>query len=52
MEAELAAKSPIGRLLEPADIVPLVLLFASPLSAGTTGQSIVVDGGALRTVAY
>ena len=52
VEAELAAKSPIGRLLEPADIVPLVLLFASPLSAGTTGQSIVVDGGALRTVAY
>jgi NAD(P)-dependent dehydrogenase (short-subunit alcohol dehydrogenase family) len=51
-EAQIAALNPIGRVLEPADVTPLVLLLASPLSAATTGQAIAVDGGALRGVTY
>lgn len=34
------------------DIAPLVLLLASPLSAAITDQSITIDGGALRSIAY
>lgn len=49
-EAQIAANYPIGRMVEPADIAPMVLLLASPLSAATTGQSITIDGGALRNV--
>lgn len=51
-EALMAAQIPIGRILEPSDITPLVLLLASPLSGATTGQAIAVDGGALRGVTY
>ena len=51
-EAEIAAQFPIGRVVEPEDIAPLVLLLASPLAAAITGQSITVDGGALRGIAY
>lgn len=50
-EARLVAQSPIGRLLEAADVVPVALLLSSPLSAGITGQALAV-GGALRVVAY
>jgi len=51
-EASIAAQFPIGRVVEPEDIAPLVLLLASPLAAAITGQSITVDGGALRGIAY
>jgi len=51
-EAAIAAQFPIGRIVEPEDIAPLVLLLASPLAAAITGQSITVDGGALRGIAY
>jgi NAD(P)-dependent dehydrogenase (short-subunit alcohol dehydrogenase family) len=51
-DRQIAAQMPIGRMLEPSDVTPLVLLLASPLSAGTTGQAIAVDGGALRGVTY
>jgi len=51
-EAQIAAQNPIGRVLEPGDVTPLVLLLASSLSAATTGQAIAVDGGALRGVNY
>ena len=51
-EAQIALQNPIGRVLEPGDVTPLVLLLASPLSGGMTGQSIAVDGGALRGVNY
>ena len=51
-ECQIAAQMPIGRVLEPSDVTPLVLLLASPLSAGMTGQSIAVDGGALRGITY
>jgi len=53
-EAEklMAARIPIGRILEPGDVTPLVLLLASPLSGATTGQAIAVDGGALPGICY
>lgn len=51
-EVQMAAQIPIGRILEPSDVTPLVLLLASPLSGATTGQAIAVDGGALRGVTY
>jgi len=52
IEAAIAANFPIGRMIEPEDIVPFVLLLASPLSSAVTGQSITVDGGALRGIMY
>ena len=51
-ERQLAAFIPLGRIIEPSDITPLVLLLCSPLTAATTGQSITVDGGALTGVSY
>jgi 3-oxoacyl-[acyl-carrier protein] reductase len=51
-ERQLAAFIPLGRIIEPSDITPLVLLLSSPLTAATTGQSITVDGGALTGVSY
>jgi len=52
LEAETASHVPIGRIVEPKDIVPLVLLLASPLAAGITAQAIAVDGGAARGIQY
>jgi 3-oxoacyl-[acyl-carrier protein] reductase len=51
-EARLAKRIPIGRIVEPADIIPIVLLLSSQISAGITGQAIAVDGGALAMVSY
>lgn len=51
-EKQMAARIPIGRILEPGDVTPLVLLLASPLSGATTGQAIAVDGGALQGIFY
>ncbi len=39
---------PAGRLGDPQELAALAVFLASPLSAYTTGQSIAVDGGALR----
>ena len=52
VEAEAASHFPIGRVVEPADIVPLVLLLASPRAGGITGQAIAVDGGSSRSIMY
>ena len=52
VEAETASHIPIGRIVEPGDIVPLVLLLSSPLAGGITGQAIAVDGGASRAIMY
>jgi 3-oxoacyl-[acyl-carrier protein] reductase len=51
-EASFAADFPIGRVVEPRDIAPLVLFLASPHASAITGQAIAVDGGAVRWVAY
>lgn len=44
-EAVAAAKVPLGRVGEPADVVGAVLFFASRLAAYITGQTLLVDGG-------
>jgi len=46
-EAAIAAKIPLGRYGQPADHAGAVLFFASDLSDWITGQTLVVDGGAL-----
>lgn len=51
-EADIARGFPIGRVVEPADITPMVLLLSSPLSGAITGQTIAVDGGAVRGITY
>ncbi|MCK2128214.1 SDR family oxidoreductase [Thauera aromatica] len=45
--AALARSIPLGRLGEPEDIAAAMLFLASPRAAYITGQTIVVDGGAL-----
>lgn len=42
---KILAQYPLRRLGRPADIVPMVLLLASPLSSWTTGQVVSVNGG-------
>lgn len=51
-EASIAANFPIGRIVEPGDIAPLVIFLASAQAAAITGQAIAVDGGATPAVAY
>jgi 3-oxoacyl-[acyl-carrier protein] reductase len=41
----ILAQYPLGRLGRPEDVVPMILLLASPLSSWTTGQVISVNGG-------
>ncbi|HZQ79817.1 MAG TPA: SDR family oxidoreductase [Acidimicrobiia bacterium] len=42
---KILAQYPLRRLGTPADVTPLVVLLASPLSGWTTGQVISVNGG-------
>ena len=51
-EASFAAQFPIGRIVEPADIAPMVLFLASPHASAVTGQSIAVDGGSTPGTYY
>jgi len=51
-EADFAANFPIGRIVEPSDIAPMVLFLASPGAAAVTGQAIAVDGGSTQMVVY
>lgn len=51
-EASFAAAFPIGRMVEPRDIAPLVLFLASMQAGAITGQAIAVDGGATPSVIY
>ncbi|MGQ0575016.1 MAG: SDR family NAD(P)-dependent oxidoreductase [Pseudonocardia sp.] len=43
--AKILTQYPLRRLGRPDDIVPMVLLLASPLSSWTTGQVVSVNGG-------
>ena len=42
---KILAQYPLRRLGHPDDVVPMVLLLASPLSSWTTGQVVSVNGG-------
>jgi glucose 1-dehydrogenase len=44
---EIIAKQPIQRLGQPSDIAELALLLASSRASYLTGQTVIVDGGAL-----
>lgn len=43
--ARIAKMYPLGRVGVPADVPPMVLLLASPLSGWITGQTVSVNGG-------
>jgi 3-oxoacyl-[acyl-carrier protein] reductase len=51
-EAVFLKQIPLGRMIEPSDVTPLVLFLSSPLAGAITGQALAVDGGALRGVNY
>jgi NAD(P)-dependent dehydrogenase (short-subunit alcohol dehydrogenase family) len=51
-EARFAADFPIGRIVEPSDIAPMVLFLASRHASAITGQSIAVDGGSTPGIYY
>lgn len=51
-EASMATGVPIGRMITPDDIAPLVLFLASNQASALTGQTIAVDGGATPTIVY
>ena len=42
---KILAQYPLRRLGRPDDVIPMVLLRASPLSSWTTGQVIPINGG-------
>lgn len=46
-EAQAAAESPLGRIVEPADVASLVYYLASDEAGAITGQAFDVDGGML-----
>jgi NAD(P)-dependent dehydrogenase (short-subunit alcohol dehydrogenase family) len=46
-EAGIIARTPLGRIATPEDMVGPALFLASPLSDFVTGQILVVDGGAM-----
>ncbi|CAI2526404.1 SDR family oxidoreductase [Serratia liquefaciens] len=48
----IAAAVPLGRLGEPEDIAAAMVFLASPAAAYMTGQTLVVDGGALLPEAH
>lgn len=48
----LKRRIPLGRLLRPADVVPLILMLASSEAAMITGATFVVDGGLSATFDY
>jgi NAD(P)-dependent dehydrogenase (short-subunit alcohol dehydrogenase family) len=51
-EAKTVATIPIKRAIEPSDIAPLVLFFASERVGAITGQAVAVDGGRNPSVIY
>lgn len=46
-EASIVKRTPLGRIATPEDMVGPALFLASPLSDFVTGQTLVVDGGAM-----
>ncbi len=50
--ARLEARQPLGRLMVPGDIAPVVAFLAGPGSIGMNGANVVVDGGLTATFDY
>jgi len=46
-EAQLLARVPIGRLVQPAEVAELCAYLVTPLAASVTGQAYTIDGGLL-----
>ena len=51
-EKTFVADFPIGRIVEPDDIAPMILFLASPHASALTGQAISIDGGSIPGVFY
>lgn len=51
-EAAFVSEFPIGRLVEPSDIAPLVVFLASAQASAITGEAIAVDGGSVPAISY
>lgn len=51
-EAGFIKQFPIGRLVEPKDIAPMVLFLASHHASAITGQSLAIDGGSTPGIFY
>ena len=51
-EASFVKQFPIGRIVEPKDIAPMVLFPASQHASAITGQSIAIDGGSTPGTYY
>ncbi len=51
-ETRAIAGIPIGRMVEPDDIADLILFLVSDRAGAITGQTIGVEGGAVRTINY
>jgi len=51
-EAERTFAAPIGRVVDPEDIAGIAVFLASRQAGAITGQTIAVDGGALRGIFY
>ncbi|QVQ54704.1 SDR family oxidoreductase [Spiractinospora alimapuensis] len=47
-EAALATASPLGRLVEPAEVAAAVSYLASSHAAAVNGQSLIIDGGGIQ----
>ena len=51
-EERAIAGIPIGRMVEPEDIADLILFMVSDRATAITGQTIAVEGGAVRAINY
>jgi NAD(P)-dependent dehydrogenase (short-subunit alcohol dehydrogenase family) len=47
-EQALVDQSPLGRLLDPAEVADAVVFLASDAAASITGQALVIDGGGVQ----
>lgn len=47
-ERDLAAMTPLGRLLEPEEVADAVVYLASDAAAAINGQTLMLDGGAIQ----
>jgi NAD(P)-dependent dehydrogenase (short-subunit alcohol dehydrogenase family) len=48
----LIARQPLGRLMQPSDIAPVIAFLCGPGSKGMNGANVVVDGGLTATFDY